>query len=274
VGATSVSEKEAGINVGLLVEVSNGPEIVFGDKAYNLHNMHFHTPAEHIVEGSRADAEVQFFHMAADGSGNRMVVSVFLDSGEDANGPLERLIEESSSGRTEHTLDIHALSRQMLVGTMPNDPSLLSDFRPNFRSYYQYHGSLTTPPCTEDVTWLLLRNRVAIDARKMTLLRTLQGDNTRPVQALNGRKVHEVGSVEMSTLGKPMATSVQLTQQQPAAARSELQRQGSGSSLQKQQMGVERLRQVSLSKTRKAPILHAAAGHAVQLDAQTLNTPL
>ena len=55
---------------------------------------------------------------------------------------------------------------------MPDDAASLAAFHPNFRSYYQYQGSITTPPCTEDVTWLVLKNHVAVDTGK---IKALQG---------------------------------------------------------------------------------------------------
>merc|ERR1712216_44722 len=63
------------------------------------------------------------------------------------------------------------------------------DFKPNFQNYMTYQGSFTTPPCTEGVQWILLRNPVYIFEEDYVDLHELLGDNYRPVQPLNGRVV-------------------------------------------------------------------------------------
>lgn len=77
---SSIEGEEGMSKPGLSVMLTNGPEMVVGDTKYMLEKMLFHTPAEHIIKGDHAEAEVQFMHTATDGSGKRLGVALFLDS--------------------------------------------------------------------------------------------------------------------------------------------------------------------------------------------------
>ena len=81
----------------------------------------------------------------------------------------------------------------MLIGSIPTRAEVAQDFVPNFKNYFQYVGSLSTPPCTEGVTWVVLKNAIGITADHLGVLSGLEGRNVRPVQALNGRMVLDVG---------------------------------------------------------------------------------
>jgi carbonic anhydrase len=60
---------------------------------------------------------------------------------------------------------------------------------PAGRGYYRYSGSFTTPPCTEDVLWIVLRSPVELSPAQIQKFRAILDGNNRPVQPLNGRKV-------------------------------------------------------------------------------------
>ena len=65
----------------------------------------------------------------------------------------------------------------------------LSQFHFHTASYYTYEGSLTTPPCTENVTWVLLKTPAAMSAAQFGAFRSILGNDFRPIQDLNGRIV-------------------------------------------------------------------------------------
>lgn len=174
---SSIKALEGVKKQGLIVKMQDGPTMVVGDTKYSLDELIVHTPAEHIIHGMRAAAEVQFMHKAAEGGGKMLGVAVFLDA-EHAkeniasmdDGFLDTILSDVSKGHTDHVVDVKALSREVLVGSMPDEASQLADFSPNFRSYYQYQGSITTPPCTEGVTWVVLKNHLTVDGAKIDLL--------------------------------------------------------------------------------------------------------
>jgi carbonic anhydrase len=82
---------------------------------------------------------------------------------------------------------------------MPPDLIDVNDILPRERLYYQYLGSLTTPPCTEGVLWLVMKQPVAISREQLRLFAQLYPHNARPVQPLNGRPVREA----VQLLGEP-----------------------------------------------------------------------
>ena len=88
-----------------------------------------------------------------------------------------------------------SIAQEVLVGTVPTKLEAADEFVPNFKNYYQYSGSLTTPPCSEGVTWVVLKNPVAIEESDLAALSALEGKDNRPVQPLNGRVVLDVGGV-------------------------------------------------------------------------------
>ncbi len=66
-----------------------------------------------------------------------------------------------------------------------------AQFLPAARGYYAYDGSLTAPPCTEGVRWLVMKQPLELSAAQLARLHTLFANNARPVQALHGRVVTE-----------------------------------------------------------------------------------
>jgi carbonic anhydrase len=139
-----------------------------GDVVYRLLQFHYHHPAEHQVGGKAAPIEVHLVHQNA--RGELAVVGVLFTEG-DGNPALASLL---GAVGTTATLDPRALL-------------------PARRSYTTYSGSLTTPPCTEDVKWLILERMMTASGKQMKQMRTLIGPNARPIQERRGRKVEKSG---------------------------------------------------------------------------------
>ncbi len=156
------------------VEVAPGNALVLGGKRYALQQFHFHRPSEERIDGKRHDLGVHLVHQADDGA--LAVVAVLIGPGT----PLPVLqsvwnhlpLEPGEPGMAGAALDPAEL--------LPAD-----------RGYYTYTGSLTTPPCSEGVLWLVLRQPVGADARQLGIFARLYPMNARPVQALAGRLIKQ-----------------------------------------------------------------------------------
>lgn len=141
---------------------------------YELRQFHFHHPSEHTINGDPAAMELHFVHVNQEGE--IAVIGVLLAIGEENRAYMPILNSmPTAAGET------------MLVEASFSMESLM----PQSRLYYAYSGSLTTPPCTEGVTWLLLTTPVEISAEQVEQFADIFELNARPVQDLNDREVQE-----------------------------------------------------------------------------------
>jgi len=165
------------INNGHTIEINYGPGsfIKIGDKRYELKQFHFHHPSEETIKGKRFPMEVHLVHSDADG--HLAVVSVLLEEGS-ANPLVETLWglapKTASPEKTHDNLQINA-----------------ADLLPANLSYFTFAGSLTTPPCTEGVSWLVLKTPVTISNRQVATFAGIYPYDERPIQPLYGRTVLE-----------------------------------------------------------------------------------
>ena len=113
-----------------------GSKISLGDKVYHLLQFHFHRPSEHTLKGKQFIMEAHLVHAAEDG--NLAVVGVFLKTGKE-NSFVQRLWDNLPS---------HVGQEKTVEGQIQ-----VTDLLPEDRSFFHYSGSLTTPPCTEGVSW-------------------------------------------------------------------------------------------------------------------------
>lgn len=142
---------------------------------YELKQFHFHSPSEHQQNGKNLPAEVHFVH--ADENGHLAVVAVFVKEGS-AHPTIAQLWEN--------------LPGEEGASNELDKPISASDLLPASRDYDYYQGSLTTPPCSEGVRWLLMKESITMSAGQIAALKRAIGfDNNRPVQPLNGRVIFE-----------------------------------------------------------------------------------
>lgn len=142
------------------VDVEGAGALTFRGRRYTLDQFHFHTPSEHTIEGQSFAAEAHFVH--EDDAGAVAVLAVMIEEGAESD-MLRRTLSE----------------RDVQI-----DPGRLL---PADLSYYTYVGSLTTPPCTEGVRWIVLRAPATLSPAQVE---RMKGDHTnRPVQPLNGRRI-------------------------------------------------------------------------------------
>lgn len=155
------------------VNMAKGSSITVGGKSYELLQFHFHAPSEHTVDGKHADMVAHLVHKAADGQLG--VVGVLMNKGASANAALAKLGA------------FPAKAGDVVSLTAANFNA--ADLLPADRNYWNYTGSLTTPPCTEGVNWMVLQAPVEVSAAQVDALTTLFPKSVRPIQPLNDRVV-------------------------------------------------------------------------------------
>ncbi len=155
------------------VNLVTGGFITVAGRRYDLVQFHFHHPSEEKIQGRGFPMVAHLVHEDADGK--LAVVAVLLKTGK-ANPFIEALWKDLPAD----------------VGQEHAVPGATVDVRqllPVDRSYYTFTGSLTTPPCSEDVTWLVLKHPVEISKPEEAAFAAKYAHNARPVQPLNGRVV-------------------------------------------------------------------------------------
>ena len=154
---------------------AGGNFLIAGGTRYRLTQFHFHHPSEETVNGHAYDMEVHLMHRSSDGK--VAGVTVFLKAGA-ANATVQKIWDHMPKTESpEHEI----------VGVEIDPAGLI----PRNAAYYIYTGSLTAPPCTEDVTWFVMKTAVEISPAQIAAFARLYPRDVRPVQPLNGRMVRE-----------------------------------------------------------------------------------
>lgn len=158
----------------VFVRVHPGSYIVFDGVRYDLIGYDFHHPSEESVNGHLTDMDVELHHKSTDGK--IAIIEVRLIEDIDSPNPTMALLWESLPASAGESRNVTAMVSAM--GLLPGD-----------RSYWTYMGSLTTPPCTEGVRWLVMQSPVTISRQQYRAFIGLFGVNSRPVQDTNGRRI-------------------------------------------------------------------------------------
>ncbi|HTH94339.1 MAG TPA: carbonic anhydrase family protein [Rhodocyclaceae bacterium] len=161
------------INNGHTIQINlaNGGTIKLGGNEYALLQFHFHTPSEEQIDGRHFPLVAHLVHKDSDG--HLAVVAVLFELGQE-NAALK---------------DIFAALPTDAGTAKPLSTFNTADLLPSDRSYYAFKGSLTTPPCNENVRWQVLKQPLTISAAQFAAFKAIYPLNARPVQPLNGRKV-------------------------------------------------------------------------------------
>jgi len=172
--------KPAALNVvnnghTILVNYPPGSFITVGDKKYELKQFHFHHPSEEKINGKTYDMVAHLVH--ADADGRLAVVAVLLRKGA-ANPMLRRIWDEMPKEEGP---------AREVAGVEVNAAALL----PTSTAYYTFPGSLTTPPCSEGVTWFVLKTPSEISVQEIETFSKIYPYNARPVQPANERAILE-----------------------------------------------------------------------------------
>lgn len=151
----------------------SGSGISVDGKRYELVQFHVHTPSEHTLNGKSFPMEIHFVHISNDGA--LAVVGVFLETGA-ANSQLSAIVNAIPKTQTPQT-------------TVSGITIDANQFIPSQKLEYRYSGSLTTPPCTEGVKWLVLQGILPASADQLASFQSVLVKNNRPVQAENARNI-------------------------------------------------------------------------------------
>ncbi len=163
------------INDGHALQVNYplGSYIMLKDIRYELLSFSFHTPSEHKLNGFNYPMEMQMMHK--DSYGNLAVVAIIFQEGE-TNLALQDIIRKAPK----------KAGKQKVYPKLKINPN---KFFPAEKEFYKYSGSLTTPPCTEGVYWMVFKRPVEASAEQIDKMMKIMGQNNRPVQKTNSRSI-------------------------------------------------------------------------------------
>jgi len=151
----------------------NGGTLTVGGHQYKLAQFHFHSPSEHTLGGKHAPIEAHLVHK--DAQGKLAVIGVLIQEGA-AHPELAKLWKHlpAAPGRSESVAGVSVNASRLLPASLAS---------------YRYSGSLTTPPCSEQVAWYVLQEPIQASAEQIAAFRKLIAGNNRPTQPLNGRTI-------------------------------------------------------------------------------------
>lgn len=164
------------INNGHTIKVNTnqGNKLIIDGITFTLKQFHFHTPSEHTFDGKHYPMEAHFVH--ADEDGNLAVIALFFKEGKENRG-LKKVLYQLPKVKGQVSL----LAEMFNPG----------DLFPRKLDYYRFNGSLTTPPCSEGVRWIVIKTPAQASKEQIDTLRKIMGKNNRPVQPLNARVILE-----------------------------------------------------------------------------------
>ena len=148
----------------LQINYPEGSTATIDDTTYNLVQFHFHTPSEHTVNGKSSAMEIHFVH--SNEAGETAVVSAMIEAGEE-NYDISKIWR-----------NIPAKGESRRSGLAIHPENLL----PESMAYAIYSGSLTTPPCTEDVTWVVMEEPITLSSEQIEDFQALYPMNARSTQ--------------------------------------------------------------------------------------------
>ncbi|MDI7740612.1 carbonic anhydrase family protein [Lysinibacillus fusiformis] len=148
-------------------------KIILDETEYQLVQFHFHTPSEHQFNGQPYEMELHLVHQNE--SGELAVLGVMIQEGS-MNEYLQPVWAALQEEITEEDISL-------------SEPVQLQTLLPKDQTFLHYNGSLTTPPCTEEVEWIILEQPIELSQEQIQVFQQIFPDNHRPIQPLNEREV-------------------------------------------------------------------------------------
>ena len=156
------------------VNKNGANEIALNGTTFKFQQFHFHYKSEHQVQSKAAEMELHLVH-SDETTGNLTVLGIFLEAG--AENPFIKKVWDN----------IPATKSQEATTNIPLN---LNDILPTDKRYYTYTGSLTSPPCSQGLQWIVFKEPVKVSAAQIQKFATLY-HNARPIQPLNNRLILE-----------------------------------------------------------------------------------
>jgi len=162
------------LNNGHTVQVNydDGSFIDIEGTRYDLVQFHFHIPSEHTFNGQFSAMEMHLVHESSDG--DFAVIGVMINEGRN-NDILDLIWDHLPPDE----------GPRKTIGISIN----VFDLLPPEKQAYHYNGSLTTPPCSEEIIWFIMNTPIEISENQITAFKQIYNSNNRPVQILHNRKV-------------------------------------------------------------------------------------
>ncbi|MEQ8385824.1 MAG: carbonic anhydrase family protein [Coleofasciculus sp. A1-SPW-01] len=174
-------------NTGKTIQVDcpSGSTLTLDGKIFDLIQFHFHAPSEHTINHQLGDGEVHAVHQRTDANGNveLAVIGRLIKGGYSSNSELAKIfnnLPQNSGGTTSPSVTFN------LKKLFPSDGLLTGLLTPP-PQYYRYSGSLTTPPCSEIVRWIVYEDMLQVSTSQIAQFTNLYSNNARPVQDDNDR---------------------------------------------------------------------------------------
>ena len=169
-------ERIAALNNGHTIQHNEAPGsfLHVGDDKFSLEQFHVHAPSEHTLDGKHFELEIHFVHKSK--SGQIAVVAVLVQRDEKAE--LDLPLANDLPQKPDEIVEVKAIRNP-------------AEFLPRSREYFNYSGSFTTPPCTEQVRWIVMKQPVGAPQKYIERFATILKANNRPVQKLNDRIVEK-----------------------------------------------------------------------------------
>ena len=173
-------------NLGHTVQLGfePGSTVKVGNKTFEFKQIHFHTPAEHLIDGITYPMEMHVVNtllgQAKEDTTEYLVIAFLFKMGKE-NKFINEFIHLIPGGKEE--------SEDISTGTVNLKNLIKYNPKKLLKYYFFYKGSLTTPPYTESVNWYVMRKIIDASPKQIQQINIIEGDNARRVQALYGRSI-------------------------------------------------------------------------------------
>jgi carbonic anhydrase len=166
------------------LDFEEGSSITVDDESFDFKQLHFHTPSEHLIDGITYPMEMHMVNTLKNHDNDEdpqfLVIGVLFKMGMESKFIAEFLDSVPKEENKLAKVAIGAIRISDLLSEMPQNV---------LNSYYQYNGSLTTPPYTESVRWYVSKMVFEASPAQIKSILEIEGSNARQVQGLNNRKL-------------------------------------------------------------------------------------